>query len=939
MADRVVLTGFALTGLLLLFAGRAFQLQVVEGDRYAASAEQARVISEVLPARRGRILDRSGSPIADTRPVYHASVVFEDLLLRGRPGRETVWWRLDERRLGNLLADLRTRLRLPPGTDLPALVNGELLNHPATAVRWGARRGEGPIALVAVDRRVFNPQRRAEDDEDLPGIAALAEGTDLAEDPVEALAQEIRRRWSMSLDLVREDAWAAACGAIDRDFDLQGTPCADLLGPFAPAFTLRLAGIPELRLRLLADDQRSQGEAAVAAVIGCAPDRVHHRFSRALAEAAAAAPPAAGPRLWGPAVLAETIAPRLPRGATMAEVAISGVPGGRERILLVQGDPPQTEGVYGQLTRRLALTLGLDTPTLQSLIEHHAKPMRGRECEQEWSVHPLPLDAERLNRMADGLARALTDFGRGTTRLEVDQRLARARAVADKGWAGRTLRDPLRVFADIPAAFAIRFAGRDAEPPREFRRRFDDAGAELPGLVVSVDVGRAYPFGDTLCHTLGTLGPDPANPEGPAVGRWGLEATYDTVLRGVAGSRVRVRTPEGLAVLREEKPLDGADLVTEIDLEVQTVAEDSLANLLDLASTLGTATERMERAQAVGRGRGGFVLIDCHTGGLLALASNPRYTYEQLSHDYDRLVKDPAEPLIDHACSPGQPPGSSFKILTALACLEHGVINPGAEIFCKGYMAMVGNQKILRDHAPAGSYDLQTAIQLSSNVYFATIGATLGPQRLTDIAWKVGLGRRNALDVAQQPPDNQRFLPTPATIAHLRPREPKWFPSDTWRMAIGQFASASPLQCVAIAAAVANGGHIVRPFLVKPLGEVSVTDLHIRKEWLDDVRHGMERVTANEPHSTARLLVLQGPAAGIKVAAKTGTAEWGSPASREAGRTPDHAWMIGYAPADNPTVAFACYVHSGTFGGQACTPIIKRVLETYFTKYGRDGHR
>jgi cell division protein FtsI/penicillin-binding protein 2 len=142
-----------------------------------------------------------------------------------------------------------------------------------------------------------------------------------------------------------------------------------------------------------------------------------------------------------------------------------------------------------------------------------------------------------------------------------------------------------------------------------------------------------------------------------------------------------------------------------------------------------------------------------------------------------------------------------------------------------------------------------------------------------------------------------------------------------------------------IAATVANGGHIVRPYLVRPSTQPEVVDLHIRKEWLADIREGMERVTANLDHSTAKLLVLQGQAAGIKVAAKTGTAEWGSVRQRESGQCPDHAWMIGYAPADNPTVAFACFVHSGTYGGQACTPIVKRVLETYFAKYGRDGHQ
>jgi penicillin-binding protein 2 len=299
------------------------------------------------------------------------------------------------------------------------------------------------------------------------------------------------------------------------------------------------------------------------------------------------------------------------------------------------------------------------------------------------------------------------------------------------------------------------------------------------------------------------------------------------------------------------------------------------------------------------------------------------------------LTSDPSEPLIDHAAVPSQAPGSSFKILTALACLEYGVINPGHHVASQGYMALVGGRKLLRDHAPPGSYDLPEAIQVSSNVYFATIGQKLGGQRLWEIGDRIGLGRRCAIDVSQQRPG---VLPSPATIAAYRPREPRWTNGDTWHMSIGQFATASPLQCAVIAAAVANGGHIVSPFLVRPAALPIVQDLRIRKEWLDELRDGMERVTANLDGSTARLLVLKGSSDGIKVAAKTGTAEWGSAASREAGRTPDHAWMIGYAPADRPTVAFACFVHAGTFGGQACTPIVKRVLETYFAKYGRDGH-
>jgi cell division protein FtsI/penicillin-binding protein 2 len=198
-----------------------------------------------------------------------------------------------------------------------------------------------------------------------------------------------------------------------------------------------------------------------------------------------------------------------------------------------------------------------------------------------------------------------------------------------------------------------------------------------------------------------------------------------------------------------------------------------------------------------------------------------------------------------------------------------------------------------------------------------------------------GLGRNNSLDVADQRPG---VLPRPSTLARIRPKEPKWLPSDDWRLGIGQFLTASPLQIACLGAAVANGGRVVSPFLVKPATQPVVKDLHIRKSHLDELRRGMELVTANQQGSTAKLLVLEGPAAGIKVAAKTGTSEWGSSASREAGRTPDHAWMVGYAPANNPTVAFAVYIHSGTSGGQASSAVIKKVLERYFTKYGRSGH-
>ena len=938
MPERLIFLAGIIAAFFAVILSRCIQLQAVDGAHYSQVTDQSRVISRTIPARRGRILDRNHQPIADTRTVYNASVVFTELELSGKARRQATFWRLDERRLGDLLADLTGRIRLPPGNSLGELVVRELTSHPAVAVRAGKPRGKGTVAIVAVARSAFDPRKAAAEGDDPEDAAQLAESDILMEDPAQALEQEIRLRWNQGAQVWDDQAWGTVTAAIDTDFSLEAGTAATVLDPFFPAFTPflpDLAGKPQLRrLRLVLDEQRTQGLAALARSSEAEAKRLEETVDRALAQIRAARVPQPGPWFYAAASRAEEIAPRLPRGVTMGQMPVP-VPGGRERVLLIQGDPPQAEGVYSQVTRRVAANLGIEPVELQALIEAHGKVQTAAQCEQEFRTHQLALDHERLDRLALGLTRTLTEFGKPTSRLEVDALLAKARQAADKEWAGTTRRDPIPLLRDIPPRFAVRFAGRDAEPPRELRKRYDDSASELPGLVISNDVGRAYPVADSCVHLLGTIGRDPASQEGQPVGRWGLEATYDTQLRGIPGSRITIRTAEGVDI-REDPPVDGADLVTELDYEVQTTAEDSLEHAYELAQELGTSTDKMDKSRAVGRGRAGFCLIDCTTGGIISLASNPRFTYEQLATDYDRLVKDPAQPLIDHAAVPDQPPGSSFKILTALACLEYGVINPGAEIYCKGYMAMnKKGEKILRDHAPAGSYDLQTAIQLSSNVYFATIGAILGPQRLCNIADAVGLGRNNAIDVPHQRPG---LLPRPESIGRTRPTEPHWTPNDTWRMSIGQFATASPLQCVAIAAAVANGGHIVRPYLVRPVDQPEVKDLHIKKEWLEDVRRGMERVTANEPHSTARLLVLQGKSEGIKVAAKTGTSEWGSRAMRERGAAPDHAWMIGYAPADNPTVAFACFVHSGTFGGQACTPIVKRVLETYFAKYGRDGH-
>jgi penicillin-binding protein 2 len=279
--------------------------------------------------------------------------------------------------------------------------------------------------------------------------------------------------------------------------------------------------------------------------------------------------------------------------------------------------------------------------------------------------------------------------------------------------------------------------------------------------------------------------------------------------------------------------------------------------------------------------------------------------------------------------------------MVALAGMVDGVISPGEQIWSPGYMARTRSGKpILREHSPFSPryFDAAQAITKSSNVYFATVADRMGKHNISAWFWRFGFGQRNGVDTPWQRPG---LLPLPDTLAWIRPREPTWYPSDSWRMGIGQFCSASPLQTVSVPAAIANGGTIVQPYLWQKADRPAIEHLQLSPAALRSLRKGMEDVTVRG--GTASKLILAG---GQKVAAKTGTSEWGTRSSRSddakrnhnATWTPDHAWLVGYAPAEAPRVAFAIFIHSGTSGGRATSGVAKLVLERYFERYPVD-HR
>lgn len=935
MPERALALAFVFTLLLAGMVARLFQLQIVEGERYAVVVDDSRETQELLTPKRGRILDRHGVAIADNRASYQVAVVLSALEPPRAVRRATPILKLDEEAFDRLIADLGVRLAGSTQEQLREIVLRELTAHPAVAIRRSSEARDTSLTLLALPGEALAP---SQDPAVADAARELATSDLVHEDARVALAREVGLRWNEPASVYLPEELEAAAAALDRASGAAGSRSLTVLDAFAPRVSLTLGegdGARTLSLRLLTAERRGQAEAALARFLALEPEVVGERLGRALAESHRRAAPSGF--YFAASAQALEIAALLPKGSAFYPAPLSGVPPARERVVLIQGERlGERDGLYARLRLRLGASLGVPEAVVGALIERHAKRIRIATAEREYRGRMAVLDDQRLSRLCVGLSELLTAHGLPMTMLDLERRIADARRTADKEWAGQGHDDPIVIVHDVPHRLALALERRVGSVPNELQKRFDASEPPLPGLAVRLASGREYPFADSACHIIGTLGRidhtyawDEAvrqglDPTGVG-GTSGLEKTYDSGLRGVIGRRVLLHSPEGDTVLREQPAVPGRDLRTELDMEVQTTAEEALDHWFELAQQLGTSDADMERARSVGRGRAGMAVIDCATGAILALASSPRYRIDELGKRYNELLKDPREPLHDHASEASQPPGSALKILTALACLEHRIITPGQVLTTKGYMTMVAGKKVLRSHAPAGDYDLARAIQVSDNCYFATIGAQFGAQPLRDYFSLFGMGARNTLDVTHQRPG---VLPNPATQGK------RWRAFQTWTLSIGQYSTASPLDVVRIAAAVANGGHVVTPYLVRPPGAPEVRDLDIRAEYLEDVRRGMEAVTASG--GTAKYLNLSGPAEGIQVGAKTGTSEWGNPADQ--GRFPDHSWLIGYAPADNPKIAFAIFIHSGKSGGRASSPVAKKVLEAYFAKYGRDGH-
>lgn len=466
---------------------------------------------------------------------------------------------------------------------------------------------------------------------------------------------------------------------------------------------------------------------------------------------------------------------------------------------------------------------------------------------------------------------------------------------------------------------------------RDVLEKVEEHSVDLPGVIVEVRPMRAYPNGEMAAHLLGYLGEitekELESPQyedyrpGDYVGKSGLEKVLEPYLRGQEGERrveVDVKGKE-LRLLQTQPPVPGDKVYLTIDRGLQKVAEEAFGNQ-----------------------SGAAVVLNVKTGEVLAMVSRPAFDPAAFARGISgpawiKLLQNPRHPLQDKAIKGLYPPGSTFKIVTALAALKAGVITPSTVLDCKGSLSLGHREFRCWKKVGHGLTDLKKAIRESCDVYFYQVGLDVGIDRIADMAHALGLGRSSASSF----PEKSGLIPDRAW--KRRRFGSRWYDGETVIAAIGQgYVLVTPMQLAVMTAAVANGGLVLRPHVVKriedPQGEVVkettpdvLNQAKIPAKDLRAVRRGLEAVV-NEAHGTGWSAHLDQ----VRIAGKTGTAQVVKlkDETTKGGDVPyrfrDHALFVAYAPADKPQIAVSVVVEHGSHGGSSAGPIAKAIFEKYF---------
>jgi penicillin-binding protein 2 len=577
------------------------------------------------------------------------------------------------------------------------------------------------------------------------------------------------------------------------------------------------------------------------------------------------------------------------------------------RLQLVRGDEYRERAALNQLR------LEQETPSRGLIVDRNGVPLVENVASFSAAVVAADVPRERTLEIAAGIEQVL-----GVPALETTLKIEASRK------------------SNNPFTPIIVKEGLDKETAFRMRERL----SRIPGAQIIVEAVRQYTAGEAMSSILGYTGrideeeyeelKDDGYLNSDRLGKAGVEWAYEAYLRGTPGTRQIEKDASGreIRVLREEPAVAGNDLVLSIDLDLQR------------------KTTELAQAAAKG-GQAAAVVMDVQTGEVLALVSLPLFDNNIFSGKVDearleQYLNDPRKPLVNHALAEQYPPGSIFKQITGAAALQEGVASPGTTITSNGYIN-VPNQYdpsivyTFRDWRALGTLDFYGGVAMSSDVYFYYLaggyheyGANfdgLGIDRLAAYTRAFGLGRPTGIEIAGEAPGN---VPDPAWKEETWGEV--WTLGDTYNMGIGQgFLAVTPIQMVRATAAVANGGRLLRPRVVR---EVRDADGHV-------IRANEAQIESQVPVSAENLAILreamrqavswgtakEGGIRGVQVAGKTGTAEFGP--RRADGSYETHAWYSGFAPANDPQIAITVFLERGV-GAIDAAPLASKILDYYF---------
>ncbi len=455
----------------------------------------------------------------------------------------------------------------------------------------------------------------------------------------------------------------------------------------------------------------------------------------------------------------------------------------------------------------------------------------------------------------------------------------------------------------------------------------------LPGILIDVGQSRYYPLKELGSHVLGYVSAVSENDStndpleelpGFRIGKAGVERTYDMALRGKGGANSVEVNAVGRVIreLERREGQPGAKLTLTLDVRLQEFASQRLG----------------EEAAAA-------VVMDIHTGAVLVLASTPSFDSNAFTRGFSNeewtaLSQDPRAPLHHKAIAGAFAPGSTFKIVVALAALDGGAITPDLRVFCPGHMQL-GNLKFhCWKKGGHGTLDLTGAMKHSCDVYFYEVARRVGIDKIAEVAKRMGLGAPTGIDL---PNENPGIMPDREWKRSKRGQP--WHPGDTLNTGIGQgFCLTTPLQLAVMVARLSNGGVAVVPHLARDLMiQDKVAVPRPQPHWpscgfspkhIAAVRKGMFAVS-NEPGGTAyRSRITE---EGFWLSGKTGTAQARriSMLRRQLGIKKnedlpwierDHALFVAYAPEENPRFAISVVIEHGGGGSSVAAPIARDIM-------------